>query len=110
MLVNTRSKDTKTENQNPAIKILPGFIARVRIRCGKPNCRCNRGARHIAYYHVMYLHGFRFRQYVRRNQVEEMREACEAHRKLQAQLRAGRVDYKVTLARARQLARMLSNE
>jgi hypothetical protein len=103
-------RSDEIKNRNPTIKILPGFVARARVRCGKSNCRCTRGARHVAYYRVTHSHGLRFRQYVRRNQVEEMREACQAHRTLQAQLRAGRAEYKRTLARARELVKMLNNE
>jgi len=95
----------KNKRQNPAIKMLPGFIAKARIRCGKSNCRCTRGDRHVAYYHVTYDSGVRVRKYVRRNQVQAMRAACEAHRVLQAQLRAGRAEYKQTLAKMRELIR-----
>jgi hypothetical protein len=90
--------------------MLPGFIASVRVRCGKSNCRCAREARHLAYYHVTYSSGVRFRRYVRRDQVADLREACEAHRALQAQLRAGRDDYKRNLANVRELIRSTRNE
>src|SRR5688500_14210786 len=100
----------KTENENSAIKMLPGFIASVRIRCGKANCRCSRGARHLAYYHVTYSKGFRFRKYVRRDQLAEVLAACEAHRDLQAQLRAGRAEYKQLLAQTRNLAKLIGGE
>ena len=90
----------------PAIKILPGFIARVRVRCGKANCRCSLGTRHIEHYHVTYSGGFRVRKYVRCIQVDQMRAACEAHRTWQAQLRAGRAEYKELLA---QLERSLNS-
>lgn len=104
------SKKAKTESKNPAIKILSGFVASVRIRCGKPNCRCARGLRHQAYYHVTYKSGTRVRKYVRRNRVAELREVCQVHRELQAQLRAGRAEYRKTLAMTREFARMLSSE
>lgn len=98
------------KSENPAIKMLPGSVAKVRVRCGKPNCRCSRGARHLAYYHVTYSRGFRFRKYVRRDQLAEVLAACEAHRQLQAQLRAGRAEYKRTLARMREVIGYLCNE
>jgi hypothetical protein len=100
----------KTENQNSAIKMLPGFIATVHIRCGKPNCRCTRGDRHVAHYHVTYESCARFRKYVRRDQLAEVRAACEAHRDLQAQLRAGRAEYKQLLAQTRNLAKLIGSE
>jgi hypothetical protein len=95
----------KNKSQNPAIKMLPGFVANVRVRCGKSNCRCARGDRHVAYYHVTYYSGVRSRKYVRRDQLPEALAACEAHRVLQAQLRAGRAEYKQTLAKMRELIR-----
>jgi|ERR1043165_171994 hypothetical protein len=110
MLESTANTDTKTKLENSAIKMLSGFVARVKIRCGKSNCRCSRGVRHVAYYHVTYSSGARLRRYVRRDEVSKLREACEAHRELQAQLRAGRAEYRRTLARARELGRMLRNE
>ena len=100
----------ETQTHNSAIKMLPGFIASVRIRCGKSNCRCSRGARHLAYYHVTYSRGVRFRKYVRRAQLADVLAACEAHRELQAELRAGRAEYKRTLARMRELIKLLCNE
>ena len=90
--------------------MLSGFIATVRVRCGKSKCRCTHGARHLAHYHVTYSGGVRQRNYVRRDQVAAMREACQAHRELQAQLRAGRAEYKQSLARTREFARMLRSE
>ena len=87
--------------------MLPGHVAAVRIRCGKPNCRCSRGARHLAYYHVTYLCGVRSRKYVRRSQLAEVRAACEAHRTLQVELRAGRAEYKELLAQTRRLVKLL---
>jgi hypothetical protein len=100
----------KNKSQNSAIKMLPGFVATVPIRCGKPNCRCTRGHWHQAYYHVTYNSGFRVRKYVRRDQLGEVLAACEAHRVLQAQLRAGRAEYKQLLAQTRNLAKLIGGE
>ena len=46
------------------------------------------------------------RKYLRRDQLAEVLAACEAHRQLQAQLRAGRVRYKELLARDRELVKL----
>ena len=110
MLVSTANDDTRIKNENSAIKMLPGFVASVRVRCGKLNCRCSRGARHLAYYHVTYSDGFRFRKYVRRDQVADVRAACKAYRDLQTQLRAGRAEYRRTLNRMRELIRCFCND
>lgn len=96
----------QTENENSAIKMLPGFIVRAKVRCGRSNCRCSRGIRHIAYYHVTYNAGIRIRKYVRREEVADLRVACEAHRELQRQLRAARAEYRQVLARARDLLKL----
>ena len=101
---------TQSKMRIQPLRFLPGFITSVRVRCGKPNCRCNRGARHIAYYHVTYSRGFRFRKYVRRDQVADVRAACKAYRDLQAQLRAGRAEYKQLLAQTRNLAKLIVGE
>ena len=101
----------KTKESKTATKISdlqPGHIQRRRVRCGKPHCRCAKGARHNAYYHVWHADGRRFQRYVRRSQIDSVRAACQAHRELQVQLRAGRAEYQRTLARARELFRMLS--
>src|SRR5688572_12826738 len=108
MLESTRSKDTIMKTQNPAIKMFPGFVAMVRIRCGRANCRCARGARHIAHYHVSYNGGRRFRRYVRRADVVATRSACQFYKDVQIQLRAGRSEYKQNLAKLRELLKTLS--
>jgi hypothetical protein len=110
MLESTTSTDAKRKDQNSAIKMLPGFITRVRVRCGKLNCHCARGDRHVAHYLVSYVGGVRFRKYVRRDQLPEVVAACEAHRVLQAQLRAGRAEYKQLLAQTRNLAKLIGSE
>ncbi len=101
----------KTKNQNPVTKIsaiLSGHIQQRRVRCGKANCKCARGSLHTAYYHAWDTDGVRYRQYVRRIDVEAVRAACEAHKALQIELRAGCAEYKRMIARARELFRILS--
>jgi Family of unknown function (DUF6788) len=90
MLGGRTARMDKLKTYNSVIKMLPGFLASVRVRCGKPNCRCARGERHAAHYHVTYRGGVRVRQYVRRDDVAEIREACKANKTQRAQLRAGR--------------------
>jgi hypothetical protein len=104
------NEERQNEIENSAIKMLPGFVTTLRIRCGKSNCRCSRGDRHTASYHVTYSCGIRSRKYVRRDRLAEVLAACEAHRDLQAQLRAGRAEYKQLLAQTRNLAKLIGNE
>lgn len=101
----------KLKLSNPATKtpgLQSGHIQRRRVRCGKPNCRCVRGEPHTAFYHVWHADGQRYQKYVRRTQINDARAACEAHRELQATLRAGRAEYKRTLAYARALFKEFS--
>lgn len=100
----------KTKNANPATKmsdLLNGHIQRRRVRCGKKNCKCARGEKHTAFYHVWHCGGFRFQKYVRRSQVENVRQACQAYRDLQIKLRCGRIEHKLMMARFRQILRDL---
>ena len=96
-------RERKTKNPKAAIKMLPGHLARVRVRCGKSNCRCASGKRHIAHYHVWRADGKRFRRYVRLSEVKATRAACDAHRKLQTEMREGRAHYRMILRLAREL-------
>lgn len=107
---NSYQASLKTKNAKPAIKTLPGFVATLRVRCGKSNCHCTRGHKHVAHYLVSYQAGVRVRKYVRRDQLAEVLSACEAHRELQAQLREGRAEYKESLAQTRKLAKLLAGE
>ena len=113
MLVDVRARVTgETKNANPATKImsqlLNGFVQKRRVRCGKSNCKCARGALHTAFYRVWYDEGRRFQQYVRGSELEAVRAACDSHRELQKQLRKGRGEYKQLIARACQLLKVLS--
>src|ERR1041384_2494880 len=106
-----RVRGRKTKNQKATIKIdelEPGHVAQVRVRCGKPNCRCARGQRHVAHYHVWRSGGVRYRRYVRKADVLKVQQACTAHRELQAELRAGRTQYRRMLTNMRELFRRLA--
>lgn len=103
-----RARNMKTKNSNPATKMLPGHVERRRVRCGKSNCKCACGEKHIAHYHVWYESGVRFRRYIPVRAVKEMRRACDDYRALQVRLRAGRADYRNTIRRARELLSFLT--
>jgi hypothetical protein len=92
-----------TKNQKATIKMLPGHVARVRVRCGKSNCRCADGERHVAYYHVWHFGGQRRREYIRFGDVAETKAACAARRRVRAVSRAGRAEWRTILNRLREL-------
>lgn len=61
------------------MKPQPGTVHAQRVTCGKPNCKCARGERHVAFYRFWRDAGGRLRKaYVRRADVEAVRAACEA--------------------------------
>lgn len=91
----------ETKKSKRATKIEPqaGHVQRRRVRCGKPNCRCARGEFHVAYYHIVKSDGVRYQRYIRRADVGAIRQACAEYRALQAELRAGRENYRNMLRR-----------
>ena len=109
MLPPAKRARAKTENSNLQPKILPGYVRAERVKCGKPNCKCARGELHgLYFYRYTWSDGKRSKQYVKQAEVSEVRAACAAYRDLQSHVRAGRAEYKRTLAQARELFRMLS--
>ena len=105
-----RQRDrSETKNSNLATKILPGWVERRRVRCGKENCKCRRGKPHgFYYYHVVTMGNIRTRNYIRRAEVSEVMKACQEHRELQERLRRGRAEYRTLLSNARGLLELLS--
>ncbi|MDX6693213.1 MAG: hypothetical protein QOF02_816 [Blastocatellia bacterium] len=100
---------TKTKSKSLAPKILPGHVAAVMVRCGKPNCKCASGKLHGPYfYHRTWADGLRSKRYLKSTEVAQVRAACDEHRQLQIKLREGRAQHKDMLARARELFSLLS--
>lgn len=98
----------RTKNQNSPPKIFAGHVRQERVRCGRANCKCSRGELHGPYfYHYVWHEGRRSKMYVRPADVAETRAACEAHRRLQQELLAGRREWAATLRRARELFALL---
>ena len=73
---------------------LPGVVCVQYTRCGKPTCRCAQGGEnlHGPYYVRCYRFsgGRQVRRYVRPDEVEATRAACQEWQQLQAQLRENR--------------------
>lgn len=101
-----KNSKSATKTGAESSRLMCGFIEERRVRCGKKNCKCARGEKHISFYHVWYADGQRVRRYIRRADVEEMRAACLNYRLLQQQIRANRIYHKQLFARARALFRM----
>jgi hypothetical protein len=62
-------------------KMLPGTVCAQMIRCGKPNCKCARGQLHGAYYyHFVRVGGRLTKRYLKPDEVEAVKVACQARR------------------------------
>ena len=83
------------KTQTSAIKMLPGFIARVRVRCGKPNCRCatDPSARHGPYFEWGRMRAGKIaHRYVTPEQAKVLRHAIDNYRQVKKLLRAWEAD------------------
>ena len=58
---------------------LPGTVQPQYVRCGKPNCRCVRGELHGPFYYRFWRDhsGRQHKEYVRKADLEAVRNACE---------------------------------
>lgn len=109
----------------PPLAPLPGTVHAQRVRCGRENCRCARGELHRAFYRFWREGGRLRKAYVRRAEVERVRDACrrwreaketvgailksasaaEVRREVRATLRAALGSQAATRAGRRQLRR-----
>jgi hypothetical protein len=70
-------------------KTLPGVVRPQWVRCGRPSCRCARGQLHGPYAYRFWREGGRLRKaYVRPEELEQVRAACQARRQALRDLRA----------------------
>lgn len=78
----------KTKSENLLPKILPGTVHTQMVRCGKPNCKCARGELHGAYYyHFVRVGGKLKKRYLKADEVEAIKAACDARRKSEKETR-----------------------
>ncbi len=60
--------------------MLVGNVYKEYVRCGTPGCRCNRGERHGPYFYLRsYENGRRRKRYIRKADVAQVKEQCEAY-------------------------------
>jgi hypothetical protein len=72
---------TKTEDLLPKIAARGGTVHKQYVRCGKASCKCARGELHGAYYYLFVrLNGKVRKRYLKPDQVEEVRAACQRQR------------------------------
>jgi len=80
-----------------------GAVCRQWVRCGRPACRCARGALHGPYASLFWREGGRLhKRYVRLADADAVRAACEARRQSERQagerLRSARQEWRALLA------------
>ncbi len=86
----------KTENPLPKIDLLKGSLHLETKRCGKPNCRCQRGFQHGPYFYRRWLQGGRQRkEYVPQENVAEMLGAISRRQALEREVAAIRKQMKL---------------
>ena len=62
---------------------LKGVVCAQYVRCGKRECRCQRGEPHGPYYYRVWREGERVQKvYVKASELESVRAACEAHKEI----------------------------
>ena len=97
----------KVGHSVPKIAPLPGVLREERVRCGKATCRCARGDLHGPYLYRRWREGGRQRRrYVKPDDVEEVRAALEAWRRLHPPARSMRD----VLSELRRLSREFSTQ
>jgi hypothetical protein len=64
-----------------SISVFRGALCAQYVRCGKPRCRCSRGELHGPY-HYLFLRedGKLIKRYVKKSEVETVRDNCQLHR------------------------------
>ena len=63
--------------KSPA-EIPNGSLHKQFVRCGKPNCRCNRGDPHVGFYFLARVNGRLVKRYVRKADVEAFARMCDS--------------------------------
>ena len=80
-------------------------------RCGKPNCRCASGSLHGPYWYLVQRYGGRVKKtYLRPENVEAARSACQEWRSFQALLLAQRRETMQMYRQMRQIIRDVRQE
>src|SRR5262249_1858729 len=71
----------QNKNAKPLPKMLSGAVCAQMVRCGKPNCKCERGRLHGPFHYQFFWQNNKQRKvYIRQADVQQIREACEANR------------------------------
>ncbi|MDP9382709.1 MAG: hypothetical protein M3Q29_21710 [Chloroflexota bacterium] len=87
------------ERGKESITPLQGAVIPEMKRCGRPTCRCKSGNLHGPYYYHYYRQGGRLRKrYVRPGDLESVRDATEARRRMVRESNTARRQLRLLLA------------
>ncbi len=90
---------THGEPVKESIVPLVGVVIPEMKRCGRPTCRCKSGNLHGPYYYRYYREGGRLRKrYVRPGDLESVRDATEARRRMVRESNTARRQLRLLLA------------
>lgn len=90
---------THGEPVKESIIPLVGVVISEMKRCGRPNCHCKSGNLHGPYYYCYYREAGRLRKrYVRPGDLESVRDATEARRRMVRESNAARRQLRLLLA------------
>ena len=76
-------RDAKLKKLATVGPVLQGSFARIRVTCGKPNCRCARGQKHTSHILKRQVRGKTRSLYVQVDMVEEVGRWIDEHRRVQ---------------------------
>ena len=77
----TRQQELVTKIKD-YIDLLIGSVVSYKMKCGKKNCKCVQGKRHICFYLSFKKHGKTVNIYLPKNLVEQARLMTKNHKKL----------------------------
>lgn len=104
-------KNEKALDKRDLSFFLSGAVVEQYRTCGKSNCRCARGDLHGPYHYRTWREdGKQMWEYVRREDVEAVTQACETNRRLQEYLRWNRERVKQMFKRSREILREAENQ
>ena len=91
---------------NPLPKMLPGTVHEQWVRCGHANCKCSRGERHGPYFYRIWRENGQLRkQYVKRKDVDDVRQSCQNRQQSHEQVSAAWGVWQELLERIREVER-----
>lgn len=83
----TEERKNLLDRLNSGVPIIQGSLAKVGVTCGKENCRCAKGEKHISHILTKKVRGKTKSLYVPKNMVEEVNQWVKEHRRIKKVLK-----------------------